>query len=333
MRVFFLRASPMAMSMIAIGSFGSSQSCLQLTPIQQNQKERLPMFRKKVLFVGVSVLLILIAPLAAAVAHPMFFQDSFDQLVVHQPGDTNVPYWVIINGDQGQAYANCDDAGCVTAEKQGQTTFARLQLKPDQTPSNYLGAEISELQTGYSTGQGRWLPTVGHPVIATARVRFSNNYHADGTGGAVGSAGFWMWNSFLNLSGNGNPVPIEAFGFNWSEQGSWLGQVDGMQVLAMQDNAPIYYQRATAMHLNHWMRWTLIWSVDRAGQQRVRYLLDGQIIGAVTLTRAYAPLSFTFWNDNQFVGLDPQTGEITVDYHQPTAPQNFEVDSVLVIQP
>ena len=292
------------------------------------------MFRKKRLrlwLVGLIALLLLAVPVVQAATQPMYFLESFDRLVIHQPGDTQVPYWVILNGDAGQYYAPCGDASCVTAEKEGRTAFARLQIKPDQTPGNYTGSEISELRTGYSAGQGRWLPAVGHPVIATARVRFSPNYKADGTGGAIGSAGFWLWNSYIDFS-HQTALPIEAFGFSWGEQGTWFGMLDGLQISALQDNAPLYRQRVTPEHPDRWMLWTMIWSVNRAGEQRLDYALNGQLIGSTTLPRVYTPLSITFWNDNQYVGAD-ETSAFTIQYHQPSAAQNFDVDSVLVFQP
>ena len=109
------------------------------------------MFRKKRLrlwLVGLIALLLLAVPVVQAATQPMYFLEPFDRLVIHQPGDTQVPYWVILNGDAGQYYAPCGDASCVTAEKEGRTAFARLQIKPDQTPGNYTGSSNSRFDWG-----------------------------------------------------------------------------------------------------------------------------------------------------------------------------------------
>src|SRR5512141_2161636 len=132
----------------------------------------------------------------ATVVGPTSVFDTFDEVIVKDANDTDTdPYWWIIqNGDLGQYYALCGDASCTEALSETGTTFARLRLWPDATPGNLTVSEISELRTGYSYGQGRWLPTPNHPIVATARVRFSPNYLEDGSGGAVGSAGFWLYN-------------------------------------------------------------------------------------------------------------------------------------------
>lgn len=294
------------------------------------------MLRKKKLWSVVGIVALLLAvPVVQAASQAAYFLEPFNRVVYHQPGDPDVPYWVILNGDAGQYYGvPCSDASCVSAEKEKHTRFARLQIYPDQTPGNLTSSEISELRTGYSAGQGRWLPTAGHPVIVTARARFSGTYQPDGTGGAVGSFGMWLWNSYLDFTQpTPGQIPIEAFGFSWGEQGNWVGTLDGMQIAALQDNLPVYHERLTTLRPDQWQQWTLIWSVDRAGQQHVAYLLNRTVLGLTTLPRPYGALSLTFWNDNQFATVDPATGEFTVEYHQPTGAQNFDVDHVVIYQP
>lgn len=258
--------------------------------------------------------------------------DSFNKIQIKQPDDTNnTPYWWIIqNGDQGQYYAVCGDASCVTSQQEKNTSFARLRLFPDATPGNYTGSEISELRTGYSYGQpARWLPTINHPVIATARVRFSPNYHQDGTGGAVGSAGFWLWNSPIDISNN-TVYPANAFGFTWMEIGSASG-LSGLTATVMQDSVPVYVQPITTpLNMVDWMMWTMEWSVNNKGIQSILYKLNDVLVGQTTLTTPLPALSITFWNDNQYPTIE--NGQFVVQYHNPTADQNFDIDSVTVSQ-
>lgn len=292
------------------------------------------MLHKKMWLMGTIAVLLLAVPIAQAAMQAASFSEPFNHVVYHQPGDQQVSYWTILNGDTGQYYGlPCGDASCVTAEKEGRTHFARLQISPDQTPGEYVGSEISELQTGYAVGQGKWLPTVNHPVMITARVRFSSNFQPDGMGGAVGSFGMWMWNSYIDFTqSTPGMIPIEEFGFNWGEQGNWGGALDGMQATAAQDSFPVYHQRLD-LRPDRWQQWSLVWSVDRTGQQHIRYLVDERLVGDTILARAFGPLSLTFWNDNQFGNVDPATGQLMVEYHQPTASQNFDVDHVMVYQP
>ncbi len=288
---------------------------------------------------GISIFVVLLALLAATmpvwatVVGPHSVFDNFDEVVVKDPSNTSdVPYWWIIqNGDLGQYYASCGDASCVTAMQEHHTTFARLQLQPDATPNDFISSEISELRTGYSYGQGRWLPTPGHPVIATARVRFSPSYHVDGSGGAVGSAGFWLYNSYIDFP-NQTIQPIKSLGFGWGEQGTSGGALEGLRTMVLQDSVPVYNNPVNPeVDMSDWMMWQMIWSATRNGKQEVLFLVNGWPAGHVVLQDPLPALSITFWSDNQFATfLD---GSLSVEYHNPSANQNFDIDWVRVNQP
>ncbi len=287
---------------------------------------------------GISIVIVLLAllvatvPVWATVVGPHSVFDDFDEVVVKDPSNTSdVPYWWIIqNGDLGQYYAACGDASCVTAMHEHHTTFARLQLQPDATPNDFISSEISELRTGYSYGQGRWLPTPDHPVVATARVRFSPNYHADGSGGAVGSAGFWLYNSYIDFP-NQTLQPITSLGFGWGEQGTSGGALEGLRVMVLQDSVPVYNKTVRpTVDMSQWMTWKMVWSASDNGKQEVRFWVDDKPVGHVVLHDPLPALSITFWSDNQFATV--LNGSLSVEYHNPIANQNFDIDMVKVRQ-
>ncbi len=259
--------------------------------------------------------------------------DNFNTLAIKQPGDTdNDPYWwVIMNGNYGQEYyASCGEASCATAERQGSTTFARLRLFHDNaTPGDYLGSEVSELRTGYAYGQpARWLPTPNHPVVATARARFSSNYHSDGSGGAVGTAGFILWNSPVDIP-NQTYHPATFVGFNWMEQ-EGVG-IPGFRACVMQETVPVYCE-PVSHSLGQWMQLSFIWSVNSSGKQSVRFLVDSTVVAQTELDTPLPALSITMWNDNQYPTI-LEDGTFAVGYHNPSGDQAFDVDFVTVAQP
>lgn len=271
------------------------------------------------------------------VVNPGYVYDDFKKVDIKSPGGSGSdPYWwVINNGDNIQTYDNCADASCITGEKEQSLKYARLQLIHDTTPAvwvgtEYNGTEISEYRTMYSSAlPGRWLPTYGHPVTVTAIVRFSSNYAQDGTGGAVGSAGIWLWNSYPD------PVqyaPVNAFGFNWDENGT-AGGYNGLQMTALQDTVPFYIQPlAISLDMTAWHTWSFTWSANASAAQSITWSLDGVTTGQTTLATSYPALSLTIWNDNQFPTF-LGNGQFAVIYHNPVAPQNFDVDSVEISQP
>ncbi len=258
--------------------------------------------------------------------------DSFDEVVVKDPGDTDLdPYWWIIqNGDLGQYYALCGDASCTAALNENGTTFARLQLQPDATPGDLIVSEISELRTGYSYGQGRWLPTPDHPVIATARVRFSSNYLEDGSGGAIGTAGFWLYNSYIDFP-NQTLQPVTALGFSWCEEGAGDGELEGLRAMVLHDGVSVYNKTVRpAVDMSEWMTWKMEWSASQNGKQDIRFWVNDKPVGHVVLHDPLPILSITFWADNQFA-LDP-SDPFLIEFHNPPTNQHFDIDSVDVHQ-
>lgn len=270
------------------------------------------------------------------IVDPGYVYDDFKKLDIKQPSDTDDdPYWWVINNGEGaQYYANCGTSSCITGEKEQSLKYARLQLLHDTAPvwddQNYLGTEISEYRTYYSAqSPGRWLPTPGHAISVSANVRFSSNYEADGTGGAVGSAGLWLWNSYPDIP---TYAPAYAFGFNWVENGS-AGGIEGLQASVLQDSYPIYSQPlTTSLDMSAWHVWKFVWSVDGVGVQSIRWYLDDILVGQTTLEEPFDALSLTFWNDNQFLTIIEEE-QYAVIMHNPVDTQNFDIDWVEIEQP
>ena len=286
----------------------------------------------KRIFITLIAALVLLSVAATSSKATVVF-DNFDTLAIKQPGDTDDdPYWwVIMNGNNGQEYyAECGEASCATAEQEGCTTFARLRLfHDDATPGDYLGSEVSEMRTGYAYGQpARWLPTPGHPVVATARARFSSNYQSSGGGGAVGTAGFVLWNSPVDIP-NQTYHPATFVGFNWMEQDG-VG-IPGLRACVMQDTVPVYCEPVTH-GMDQWMRLSFLWSVNSAGKQTVRFLINNTVVAQTELASPLPALSITTWNDNQYPTI-LENGTFAVAYHNPPGDQWFDVDFVTVARP
>ncbi|HSD85601.1 MAG TPA: hypothetical protein VLG46_17195 [Anaerolineae bacterium] len=284
--------------------------------------------------VVIALLLALSLPVGATVVGANSVFDTFNEVVVKDPSDTDLdPYWWIIqNGEAGQFYQLCSDdsVACTQAEEENGTTFARLRLWPDATPGHFICSEISELRTGYSYGQGVWLPTPDHPVIATARVRFSPNYLEDGSGGAVGTAGFWLYNSYIDFP-NMTLQPMTALGFAWGEEGSSGGDFEGLRVMVLRDSVSLYQKTIRpAVDMSAWLTWKMKWSAGSNGKQDVRFWVDDKPVGHVILHDPLPALSLTFWIDNQFA-LELSNPPL-VEYHNPITDQYFDIDSVEIHQ-
>jgi hypothetical protein len=279
------------------------------------------------------IVALVLSSVAAVPSEPNELFDDFDTLTIKQPGDTdNDPYWWIIqDGNNGQQYyAECGEASCTTAEQEGDTTFARLRLfHDDATPGDYLNSEVSEMQTGYAYGQpARWLPTPGHPVVATARVRLSSNYNSDGSGGAVGTTGFILWNSPVDIP-NQTYHPVTFVGFNWMEQDG-VG-IPGLRACVMQDSVPVYCEPVTHA-MDEWMELSFKWSATGIdNKQSFRFWIDGDQVGDVQLDTPLPALSAEMWNDNQYPTI-LEDGTFAVGYHNPPGDQRFDVDSVSIEQ-
>jgi hypothetical protein len=259
---------------------------------------------------------------ADAIVLPHFVFDSFDSLPLKPDSDA---YWWVINSGDERILGNYGDASYVVKGRQGWNSFVKLALTPDSTPGNYTTAEVSEYETGYSYGvPGKWLPTYGHPVIMSVRAKWSGNFSPDGTGGAVGSSGFWLWNSPVDIP-NQTVQYQDGIGFHWVESGPLLPS--GLQGTAISYSWPfasVFPQRP--VNMQNWNLYTMIWSADRDGNQSTRYFINGQDLGTIEIPQPYAALTFTAWHDNQV-----PTWEGVV-FNNPTVEQSMMMDFVTIVQ-
>jgi hypothetical protein len=261
----------------------------------------------------------------AAITGQNFLLESFNQLRL-KPA-VNGEWWVINNGDENgypqRWEANCGDASCTTAERERGVSLARLKLTPDATPGFYTGTEISEYETGFAYGvPGKWVPTYGHPVIVSVRLKWSSNFNADGSGGAIGTSGFWLWNSPIDIP-NQAINPQDGIGFNWIEQGSAM--LPGLQASVLNYSYPVYSAVPTnPVNMQNWNLFTFIWSVDQNGVQSVTHLINTENLGTYNLDMPLGPMSLTIWHDNQFPTWEG------IEVHNPTSNQSMDVDLVTI---
>ncbi len=280
-----------------------------------------------------------------------FVTEQFNQPIQYkQPGvPSNYYWWAIDDSDGQQYYGNpCDpqNVACLTRIVQDGEKFARLSIGHDLTPQGYNNVEFSELQTGYVYHQGleRWSPTVDHPVIFTETVKFGPNYNENGTGGAIGSAGGGLWNSYVDFP-NSTLHPITAFWWGWAEQGMAFGQLEGLSLSVFNENNLLYFQKVTApLDMHDWMTWVESWKALPNGKQEISFTVfqNGHLY-TVGNTHDFYPdgvgplpaLSVTNWNDNQFVNDFDQFGNPIVVFHNPAVGQTdyWDLNGITVFQP
>lgn len=258
-----------------------------------------------------------------------------------QPGvPSSYPWWAIVDENSLQHYgAPCDpkNISCLVRMSESGDYFARFTISPDANPPSPMGynnVEFSQTQTGYTFNQGAICPTVGHPVTMTESMRFGPNYKADGTGGAIGSAGGGMWNSYPDFI-NQTLHPITAFWWSWGQQGQYNGLIDGLTVNVFNQNNPVFFQRVTApISLQDWMTWTTTWGKLDNGNDTVQFSVkqNGKSydLGTAT-TSSLGCLSFTHWNDNQLVTFD-QFGNLTVSHLNAVTPDYWDLGPFTIKQ-
>lgn len=295
-----------------------------------------------------SFLLALLFPLLVTpvfASPPSVVYEPFDQPIQYrQPGvASSYPWWVINDYHGAQYYgAPCgpSDATCLFWQTENGDSFARFIKNPDTNfgTGGYNNVELSAQQTGYTYGQGQWLPTVGHPVIMTETVRFGPNYNQNGSGGAVGSAGGGLWNSYPDYP-NQTLHPITAIWWSWAEQGTAFGLLDSLSVSVFKENNLLRFQKVTApLSMQDWMTWTITWAAipNDPDHQNVTFTVtqNGNTtnLGTTTVPAITTPLSITNWNDNQFVaGFTPE-GQPIPTFHNPSAQDYWDLSRMAAVQ-
>lgn len=303
------------------------------------------MFKKVILASSPLFLFALAVPVIVLAAS--FFEGFNPPLKFKQPGDPQRPgLWLINDGDfhngSFQYYKHCGDSSCIDRgeEELGNVTnnFLRMTMYHDATPGNYVNMEASELQTGYSFGQGfeDTHPTVGSSVTLEARMRCSRcDFY--GNGGQVGSWGLWEWNSYPVIQtdgtfGGGNP--INSIGFGWAQAGNVIP--GGLNIEVFQNNIPVYFiplaYFMAPIDLTQWHTYKFTWSVSSGGLESVSYFIDGNQVGQTDIPGGMPSLSETIWHDNQLVTGFDQNGRPVTSLINPDVPQSVDVDYVTVSQ-
>lgn len=267
-----------------------------------------------------------------AADYPDALFDPFNQLILRP--DIGSYWWVKAGGMQDGVETvvenqYCALQSCVTAEQEGLTKFVRVKLRPQSTAGFYTISELSELEDGKSFGTpGRWSPRPNHPVVMNFRMRFSENYHLDGTGGAVGSAGVWLWN---NPFGSENPFAIySGFGFNWQTANGIVAH--GVTATLVRSTFPVYVSSGNPqINPNDWNLYTIIWSETESGSQNLRFLVNGQEVGSTPMIGgSMQDLSVEVWNDNQRAGI--LDGNFHLFFDPIPQDQYFDIDFISVAQ-
>lgn len=294
-----------------------------------------------------SILVTLLFPVLATpvFAFPSVVYEPFDQPIQYrQPGVlSEYPWWVINDYHGGQHYGSaCGpfSATCALWQSENGDNFARFVKNPDPEfgSGGYNNVELSGQQTGYTYGQGQWLPTLGHPVIMTETMRFGPDYNQNGSGGAVGTVGGGLWNSYPDYA-NGIFHPITAIWWTWGEQGTAFGMLDSLSVNVFNENNLVRFQKVTApLNMQDWMTWTITWSAiaNDTTHQNVTFAVtqNGNTtnLGVTTIPAITTPLSITNWNDNQFVGGFTPDGQPIPTFHNPTGQDYWDLSRMTVVQ-
>lgn len=206
---------------------------------------------------------------------------------------------------------NCDLQTCVHLFDQDDNNegFVRLQNFPTTTTVNYTNANLSEQIDGADGdpvygGQaypGEWNPTSNHPVVMEARMRFGPNFNIDGTGGARGTAGVWLWDAPFS-QGAPNPFAIyDGIGFSWTSVDSEIMQ--GLTMMVTKGAFPVFVQPVSAnININDWNDYKIVWSQDELGNQSVAYYINGIFQTSTSMPAGVFTLQnlgLEVWGDNQ----------------------------------
>lgn len=283
--------------------------------------------------------------------------DDFDNKP--QKPDTTLPwdYWymLLISADELGFYRQenlqheitRNNAVCITHEvdEKGEK-FLRFTLLPQDFPGKINIAQINEQRDSFAYGlTHRWLPTAGHPVVFTVRFRASENYQVDGSGGAIGSFGMYLWNApDYKTDPNANieredlwathPDDTFLMGFLWNDERTLQAIPEflkGMNaVAAVQTQQNYFVTPIRNVEINKWVNARIVWEVDEAGTQTVSHYINDQLLRTFSPSILYPSLTLQIHNDNERFQMGPNG--FYAEYPNPTAPQHFELDEVEVKQ-
>lgn len=274
--------------------------------------------------------------------------------------NTNPVWWVTLNDGPYRIYnlpcstftkADNTTVGrgneCLTRETIGGKDVLKFSLKgtPTFNPGEYRDIALTDTNDGFSYSlPKRWLPQVGKPVIMTTRMKWGNNYKANGTGGFLGSSGIYLWNmpadyvlgtlhapkalgfdlisihgrdaseTLYGLAASVVTVPEPPAGQNFDYV---ISQFDRSQVLNVD--------------INKWHDYKMEWSVNSDGVQKAKFWIDDHFVTQKTLPEAMPALSIEAWNDNYLV-LPGTDGKFNVSVGHVEHEQNMYINSIKVFQ-
>ncbi len=272
-------------------------------------------------------------PVNADAFNGQIHYDNFNQIFLKPDPQAN--WWInsFLGSNRVEDYCTTANEVCTSGIQQGGDKFARISLaaqSESHTPLFTEGA-ISELRTYEVTdAPGIWSPTPGHPIVFDTVARWSNNYNASGSGDAVGTAGIVLWNSPYEPGDTGNGLAREAFlGFTWTGKGTLSGFLEGLKTSIVYNGFPIITDAPLfPVDMNNWAHYKIVWSVNSANVQSVKFLINNQLVAEHVLPVNLTPLSVQMWSDNQDVQFGPSG--LSIGYKNPIQVQNMEINSVRV---
>jgi len=291
--------------------------------------------RQKILakaFLG-ALTILAVAPLA--VASPLHAASTFNpgtyvyddfETFVYQP-NPGAYWWVdgqgtLPDGSWGRVRNenNCDLQTCISHITEGENGFMRIEGGPTTTVTNYTNVNFSEVVDGADgdpvyggqTYHGPWNPTFLHPVVLEARVRFSPNFKKDGTGGAKGTAGIWLWNNPFSKQAS-DPFAIhDGIGFSWASVDSDIAQ--GLNITVVKGTLPVFFLPVLAnINMNDWNTYKFVWSKDILGNQLVTFYINNTLVGLAPMVvglTTMQDLGLEIWIDNQAFQLETLNGSL-----------------------
>lgn len=241
--------------------------------------------------------------------------------------DPSAKWYVIQTGNNTQVFDYVADGSSTTLATEGSNTFAKLTISPDSVVGDYQNAELSDVQTGVVYGTTLpWKPEMNKPVVIEADVKWGDNYNLDGTGGAIGSNGIWLWNVPIDYITN-TYQPMDAFGLSWATEGSAV--LEGLGFNTFKSSIPRSSKKVADVlpnfDMQSWNHVKIVWRQTKLiGEQQILFYLNGTLVDSVILVNPMDTLAVEIWNDNQKYSL---TGATLQDA---TEDQDFFVDNVSV---
>jgi hypothetical protein len=273
--------------------------------------------------------------------------DNFDaKKSILQPKE-NAYWWIDGQGTLPDGSAarvrgenNCDLQTCIQIVKKDDNddSFVRIKGSPTTTTTNYTNANMAEVVDGADgdpvyggqTYSGPWTPSFNHPVTVETRMRFGSNFNQDGTGGAQGTAGVWLWSNPFS-QGNQNPFSIyDGMGFSWDSADSETLQ--GLVISVTKGAFPVFAQPVTTpINMQDWNTFKVVWSQDLGGNQNVKFYLNGDLQAEANLVAGVTTMQnmgLEAWMDNQ--AFKPSQYPNYIQRIPITQDKQFDIDYVSI---